>query len=127
MADDNLKGIKRFGARYGRTLKLKFAKVESQQRKKHKCPYCSSAAVRRVSLGVWNCKKCDATFTGKAYTIAKKKTQKEQKEEVFEDVQQQKQEDPDDIQGEKYQDPKDPNEEKSEYHDYDQHIEAQKD
>jgi len=66
-----LGSIKRFGARYGRTLKLKLAKIEKEQRKKHKCPYCSSLHVKRVAAGIWSCRKCKAKFTGKAYTIAK--------------------------------------------------------
>ncbi len=66
-----LGSIKRFGPRYGRTVKLKLAKIEKEQRKKHKCPYCSSLQVKRISVGIWFCRKCRAKFTGKAYTIAK--------------------------------------------------------
>ena len=66
-----LGSIKRFGARYGRTVKLKLAKIEKEQRKKHKCPYCNSMQVKRVAVGIWFCKKCKAKFTGKAYTLAK--------------------------------------------------------
>ena len=60
---------KRFGARYGRTIKHNFAKIEQEQRKLHKCPYCSKIAVKRLSAGIWNCRKCGAKFTGKAYTV----------------------------------------------------------
>ena len=66
-----LGSIKRFGARYGRTLKLKLAKIEKEQRKKHKCPYCNSMHVKRLAVGIWFCNKCKAKFTGKAYTLAK--------------------------------------------------------
>lgn len=66
--------IKRFGARYGRTVKYKFGKIELEQRKKHKCPYCSAVKVKRVAVGIWQCRKCDAKFTGKAYSIKKKIT-----------------------------------------------------
>ena len=72
MADEKLTSVKRFGTRYGRTLKLKFGQIEIEQRKKHKCPYCSNAAVKRIAAGIWSCKKCGIKFTGKAYTIAKK-------------------------------------------------------
>ena len=65
---DKLKGARRFGARYGARVKHKFAKIEAEQRKTHKCPYCHYVKVRRISTGVWNCKKCGALFTGKAYT-----------------------------------------------------------
>jgi large subunit ribosomal protein L37Ae len=67
---------KRFGARYGRTVKDKFAKIEGEQRKLHKCPYCRKIAVKRISTGIWYCKKCNAKFAGKAYTIANLKSWK---------------------------------------------------
>jgi large subunit ribosomal protein L37Ae len=76
MADEKLTSVKRFGTRYGRTLKLKYGQIEVEQRKKHKCPYCSNAAVKRIAVGIWNCKKCGVKFTGKAYTIAKKQEPK---------------------------------------------------
>ena len=63
--------VKRLGARYGRTVKFKLGKIESEQHKKHKCPYCNYIQVRRKALGIWHCKKCGATFTNKAYTIGK--------------------------------------------------------
>lgn len=73
-----LSSIKRFGARYGRTVKHKFAKIEHQQRKKYKCTYCNYTKVKRVAAGIWQCGKCNAKFTGKAYTIAKKIAIKEE-------------------------------------------------
>ena len=79
--------VKRFGARYGRKTKLKFSKVENEQRKLHKCPYCSKIAVKRVAMGIWQCRKCDIKFTGKAYSLTSlvlSKDAPEQKEiEVF--------------------------------------------
>jgi len=63
--------VKRLGTRYGRTVRFKLGKIEAEQRKKHKCPYCSYVQVRRLSAGIWNCKKCGATFTNKAYTVGK--------------------------------------------------------
>jgi len=59
---------KRFGARYGRKTKKKFAQVEKQQRAKHKCPYCNKIGVKRLAAGIWNCAKCNSKFAGKAYT-----------------------------------------------------------
>jgi len=75
----NLGSVKRFGARYGRKLKLKFFEIESEQRKLHKCLYCNKIAVKRVAVGIWNCKKCNAKFAGKAYSISKKIAAKEVK------------------------------------------------
>jgi len=66
--------MKRFGARYGRTVKKNFIKIEIEQRKLHKCPYCNKESVKRLALGIWFCRKCKAKFSGKAYTIAEEKT-----------------------------------------------------
>jgi len=61
----------RFGARYGRKPKKKFAMIEDQQRAKQKCPYCSKDGVKRVAMGIWQCRKCDVKFASAAYTINK--------------------------------------------------------
>ena len=68
---EKLGSAKRFGARYGSKPKHKFAKIEKEQRKKHKCPYCNAIKVKRVSLGIWHCRRCNAKFTGKAYSISR--------------------------------------------------------
>lgn len=72
MAEKTIYGsVKRFGARYGRRLREKLGKIENEQRKKHKCPYCLFTQVKRKSVGIWHCKKCSSTFTNKAYTVGK--------------------------------------------------------
>jgi len=58
----------RFGARYGGLARKKVATIERVQRAKHECPSCGADKVRRVSTGVWACRKCDHTFAGGAYT-----------------------------------------------------------
>ncbi|MGM5481277.1 MAG: 50S ribosomal protein L37ae [Nanobdellota archaeon] len=63
--------IKRFGSRYGKTARDKFGKIEAQQHKKYKCPYCSREQVKRLNTGIWQCKKCNAKFTSKAFTVSK--------------------------------------------------------
>ena len=65
-----LGSAKRFGARYGKKPKQLFAEIEKLQRAKHKCPYCHYVQVRRLSFGIWHCRKCNAKFTGRAYTIS---------------------------------------------------------
>ena len=62
-----LTSAKRFGARYGRRIKELFENAEKSQRQDHKCPYCHAIRVRRLAVGIWTCKKCCTTFTGKAY------------------------------------------------------------
>jgi len=34
----------------------------------HRCPQCGFVKVKRVSVGIWKCGKCEYTFTGGAYT-----------------------------------------------------------
>ena len=70
--EKKLGNIKRFGARYGRRPKLKYGTIEIEQRKKHKCPYCNNIQVKRIAAGIWECRKCNSKFTGKAYTISRK-------------------------------------------------------
>ena len=60
---------KRFGPRYGGKNRLKVDKIEKESRKTHKCPYCSKEGVKRLATGIWQCRKCDIKFAGKAYTI----------------------------------------------------------
>ncbi len=71
--------VRRFGARYGRRLKERFGKIEIEQRKKQKCPYCSALKVKRIAVGIWECRKCKAKFSGKAYSVTKKIAFKEEK------------------------------------------------
>jgi large subunit ribosomal protein L37Ae len=71
MAKKRLGSIKRFGVRYGRTVKFKFAQAEADMKSFQKCPYCSAMKVKRLAAGIWHCRKCDAKFTGKAYSISK--------------------------------------------------------
>lgn len=76
--------VKRFGSRYGRKLKERFGKIEAEQRKKQKCPYCSALKVKRLAVGIWECRKCKAKFTGKAYSVSKKIIAKEEPVETKE-------------------------------------------
>jgi len=61
---------KRFGTRYGSTLKHKLAKIERLQRAKHKCPQCSKLRVKRVSYGIWQCTACGHKFASRSYSPA---------------------------------------------------------
>ncbi|MBS7646819.1 MAG: 50S ribosomal protein L37ae [Candidatus Bathyarchaeia archaeon] len=60
------------GARYGATVRKRYIKIVTEMKKKHKCPQCGLPKVKRVSVGIWKCKKCGFTFTGGAYAPATK-------------------------------------------------------
>ena len=57
----------RFGPRYGSQLKKRVLKIENNMHATHRCPSCASPKVKRKSVGIWHCKKCNAKFTGGAY------------------------------------------------------------
>jgi large subunit ribosomal protein L37Ae len=92
MAEDKKIGsTKRFGSRYGRKIRHRVGVIEREQRKLHKCPYCNAIQVKRIAAGIWQCRKCKVKFTGKAYSIGKKITFKEEvKEEPKEEPKKQK-------------------------------------
>jgi len=76
-----LGSVKRFGARYGRRVKHKLAAIEATLRSKHTCPYCKAPKVKRISVGIWECKKCGSKFTGKAYSPKREKVKREETKE----------------------------------------------
>ena len=57
----------RFGPRYGKTIRQRVIDVEKKQKGWHNCPYCKKPRVKRVSVGIWECKSCRNKFTGRAY------------------------------------------------------------
>ncbi len=80
----HLRSLRGLGARYGRRIRLKVAMAESLHRGKHACPYCGYKQVKRKAAGIWNCQKCNVTFTGRAYQIAgKAKILEEETEQIM--------------------------------------------
>ena len=61
------KSVGRFGPRYGVRIRRRVREVEARQKIDHPCPSCGAERVRRVSTGVWACRKCAFTFAGGAY------------------------------------------------------------
>ena len=57
----------RYGVRYGKKVREKVSEIEKRQKSRHVCPRCSLPYVRRLSKGIFICKKCDNKFTGQAY------------------------------------------------------------
>ncbi|MCD6479021.1 MAG: 50S ribosomal protein L37ae [Candidatus Diapherotrites archaeon] len=58
----------RFGSRYGKGIRDRVLEIEVKQRTLHKCPSCGSKALKRVSTGIYRCKRCGIEVAGGAYT-----------------------------------------------------------
>ena len=74
---------KGYGTRYGPRVRKKYQEMATKSKGPHKCPYCSYEKVRRVAVGIWNCKKCGSKFTNKAYHVGKMEAIKTEVEEEF--------------------------------------------
>lgn len=57
----------RFGARYGSKTRKVVREIEEKWKTPSKCPKCATKVVKRLSVGIWYCRKCGAKFTGGAY------------------------------------------------------------
>jgi len=58
----------RFGSRYGKGIRDRVLEIEVKQRTLHKCPGCGSKTLKRVSTGIYKCKRCGIEIAGGAYT-----------------------------------------------------------
>ena len=54
--------------RYGTAPRRRYIDVLVRMRKKHECPKCKVRAARRISVGLWQCRRCGNQFTGGAYS-----------------------------------------------------------
>lgn len=63
------KSAGRFGAKYGKRVRAGVVAVEEKQRKKQKCPHCQKLGVKRISNGIWHCKKCDKKFASDTFYL----------------------------------------------------------
>jgi large subunit ribosomal protein L37Ae len=57
----------RFQSRYGVRARNRLRNVELIQRKKHTCPSCKHTSVKRLSTGIFSCRKCGVKFAGGSY------------------------------------------------------------
>jgi len=69
MKTKKIKSAGRYGTRYGKRIRNAVIDVERRQKKKQICPYCKRPAAKRISMGIWKCKKCSKKFTGGAYYL----------------------------------------------------------
>ena len=63
------KSTNRLGVRYGRTIRSKLEKIERKQKTLYTCPKCNNKSVKRIAVGIWECKKCFNKIAGKAYEL----------------------------------------------------------
>lgn len=73
----------KYGPRYGIRVRRRLHDVESEMREKHPCPECNTGILKRVSTGVYECKKCGTKIASSAYypTPPKAITKKVEEEE----------------------------------------------
>ena len=57
----------RYGARYGVSVRRNAGNVLRKKNASYTCPKCSYKKVKRVSVGIWSCSKCNHTFAGGAW------------------------------------------------------------
>jgi len=67
MATKKVKSTGRYGPRYGAKVRTRITKIESKQRKKQICPFCKKTGVKRISQGIWECKKCGKKFASNTF------------------------------------------------------------
>ena len=53
----------RWGTRYGSRIRKRVRVVEEKMKAPTKCP-----VAKRISTGIWYCRKCNAKYTGGSYT-----------------------------------------------------------
>jgi len=63
-----VKSAGRYGPGYGLSLRKKLILIEQKQRKKQKCPFCSSR-IKRLSKGIWKCLKCNKKFASDVFYL----------------------------------------------------------
>jgi large subunit ribosomal protein L37Ae len=71
----------RYGPRYGIKIRRRTASIEKNLRKKHQCPKCLHLSIKRVSTGIWHCRRCDLKFAGGAYVPMARKSKIGQEKE----------------------------------------------
>ena len=62
-----MKQTGRFGPRYGIRVRKQIKLLETRMNDKHKCPNCQHLKVKRISTGIWKCRKCELVFAGGAF------------------------------------------------------------
>lgn len=59
--------------RYGTTTRKKVDAVKELTSAKYKCPRCKHYSMKRVSSGIWECRKCGLRIASDAYKMSVEK------------------------------------------------------
>lgn len=62
-----VKASGRYGVRYGSRLRKRIREIDATAKGTHRCPRCRIFAVRKKSVGIWQCRKCDYKYAGGAW------------------------------------------------------------
>jgi len=54
----------RYGPRYGVSVRRRAGSAIAKKSRKYTCPNCQYPQVRRKAAGIWECRKCQHTFSG---------------------------------------------------------------
>lgn len=57
----------RYGTRYGSRTRKRVRVIEEGMKAPNKCPVCETKIAKRISTGIWQCRKCGAKYTGGSY------------------------------------------------------------
>lgn len=55
------------GVKYGFTVRKRYIEVMTKRHKRYDCQRCHLGKLKRLSAGVWVCRRCGFTFAGGAY------------------------------------------------------------
>jgi large subunit ribosomal protein L37Ae len=66
-AKESLRGL---GAKYGGTVRKRYARVFRTLKAARECPSCASMKLKRSASGIWKCGSCGFTVAGGAYDVA---------------------------------------------------------
>lgn len=65
--------LRGLGAKYGGTLRKRYARVFRTLKQARECPSCSSMKLSRRASGIWTCKSCGYTVAGGAFDLQQAK------------------------------------------------------
>ncbi len=55
--------------KYGVRVRNRVDAIISLRSKKYKCPRCKKLAMKRLSSGIWECKRCNLEIADNAYNL----------------------------------------------------------